>query len=344
MKDLEFLKKLTDLPGGSGDEGDVRRALKEEIQKVCPAETDAFGNVYGKIGTGPKVLAVGHMDEVGFMVRGIRADGMIQVGMVGFVFSYGMLCQLYSVCTAKGIIDGVIALNPNQKNGGIKNEYPTAEELLLDIGCKTKEEACGLGVEVGNAVIAKSHFTVLQNRELLAKAWDNRIGCAISVRVMQTLNKDALKVTFIGGGSVQEEVGCRGARAMGIHLCPDIAFSLDTSPAGDEDGTIVGKGPQLFVMDSSTIPNKKLLEFVKATARKYNIPYQLCFLRRGGSDTSEFQNISGGTPSLAIGIPVKYIHTPTSVISYSDYENAVKLMCLVVEELDDKKILEFKTF
>ncbi len=344
MKDLEFLKKLTDLPGGSGDEGKIREVLRDEIQRICPCQTDAFGNVYGQIGSGPKVLAIGHMDEIGFMVRGITANGFIQVGMVGFVFNYGMLCQLYSVCTVNGIIDGVISLNPNQKNGGIKNEYPNVDELLLDIGCKTKEEAEKLGVEIGNAVIAKSHFTVLQNQELLAKAWDNRIGCAISVRVLQNLNKNALKVTFIGGGSVQEEVGCRGARALGIHLSPDIAFSLDTSPASDEDGAIVGKGPQLFVMDSSTLPNKKLLEFVKSIARKYNIPFQLCFLRRGGSDTSELQNISGGTPSLAIGIPVKYIHTPTSVISYADYENAIKLMCLVVEELDEKKILEFKTF
>ncbi|MGM9969905.1 MAG: M42 family metallopeptidase [Anaeroplasma sp.] len=342
MEDIEFLKEITDLPGGSGSEDLVRNVLKREISKITSCQTDAIGNVYGSIGTGPKVLAVGHMDEIGFMVRGITSDGYIQLGNVGFVFSYGILCQEYTICTNNGFINGIIGKNPDQgKKQG--NEFPDVEDVLLDIGCKSKEEVVNLGIEIGNAVIAKSHFMLLQNNEILAKAWDNRIGCAISIRVMQELNKN-LKVTFIGGGTVQEEVGCRGARALGINIKPDIAFSLDTSPASNEDGFIVGNGPQLFVMDSSTLPNKKLLDFVKKIAKQNNIPYQLSYLRRGGTDASEFQNISGGTPTLAIGIPVKYIHTPTSVISYNDYKNTIRLLKLIVEALDEKVIKEISLF
>lgn len=343
MKDIEFLKKLTDAPAGSGDEGLVRKILKEEIEKVTVSHVDAMGNIYGEIGSGPSVLAVGHMDEIGFMVRNILPNGLIKVGNVGFVFSSGITSQLYTIQTKSGNIDGVIALNPNQGQGGMHNEYPSVEELSLDIGCKSKEEVLSLGVEVGNSVIAKSHFTVLQNRQLLAKAWDNRIGCAVSVKVLQNLNS-ALRVKFIGGGTVQEEVGCRGARALGIHLKPSIAFSLDTSPASDEEGSIVGAGPQLFVMDSATIGHKKLLEFVKRISKENQIPYQLCLLRRGGTDAGEFQNISGGVPSLAIGIAVKYIHTPTSVISYADYEYAVLLLTKVVEALNEDTIREIYSF
>lgn len=343
MKDIEFLKKITDVPGGSGDEGAVRSILKEEIAKVTTPVIDSIGNIYGIVGNGPKILAVGHMDEVGFMVLGIESNGFIKINNVGFVFSYGITSQIYSICTSKGIVDGIIGLNPDQGHGGMKNEYPSLGELRMDVGCTSKEDAQALGIEVGNAVIAKSWFTKLGKDQLLAKAWDNRIGCAISVRVMQELSKD-IKVSFIGGGSVQEEVGCRGARALGISVKPDIAFSLDTSPASSEEGSIIGKGPQLFVMDSSTIAHKKLLEYVKNIAKENNIPYQLCVLRRGGSDTSEFQNISGGIPCLAIGVPVKYIHTPTSVISYQDYENTIELMKKVIESLNEEKIEEIKKF
>ena len=340
MKDLKFLETITMLPGGSGDEGEVRNLLKEEILKVTTPEIDGFGNILGKVGKGKKILGVGHMDEIGFMVKDITNDGKLKLAMAGFVFNHGMLSQIYSVCGSKGIIDGVVGLNPENRKEG----YPSVDEISLDLGCKSKKEVEELGVEIGNAVIAKSHFTQLQNDELLAKAWDNRIGCAISVRVLQELAKEEINVCFIGGGSVQEEVGCRGAKAIAVNIKPDIAFSLDTSPASSQTGFELGKGPQLFVMDSSSIGNKKLLNFVKDVANKNNIPYQVGLLGRGGTDLSEFQNASGGCPGLAIGIPVKYIHTPVSVINYEDYENAIKLMVAVVKELNDEKVFEISQF
>lgn len=340
MKDIKFLETITTLPGGSGDETLVRNLLKEEILKVTTPEIDGFGNILGKVGSGKKVLAVGHMDEIGFMVKDITNDGKLKVAMAGFVFPFGMLSQIYSVCGSKGIVDGVICLNPENRKEG----FPSADEVFVDLGCKTKEEVYELGIEIGNAVIAKSHFTLLQNKEILAKAWDNRIGCAISVRVLQELANENINVEFIGGGSVQEEVGCRGAMAIAVNVKPDIAFSLDTSPASSQTGFQLGKGPQLFVMDSSSIGNKKLLNFVKEIAIKNNIPYQVALLGRGGTDLSHFQNASGGCPGLAIGIPVKYIHTPTGVINYDDYENAIKLMVAFVKELTEEKVEELRTF
>ena len=344
-KELDFLKEITDVPGGSGDEGLVRNILKREINKVTEAKIDGMGNIYGYIGNGPKVLAPGHMDEIGFKVRGIDKDGKLLIGCAGFVFPYGMECQEYSVVLDDGtIIDGVIGRDPEQGKHSKLNEIPDFEDVRVDIGCNSKEEAEKLGIEIGNSVIAKSHFMKLQNNQIVAKAWDNRIGCAISVRVMQDLADKNLKVTFIGGGTVQEEVGTRGAKALGIHEAPSIAFSLDTAPAADEEGSRVGSGPQLFVMDSGTIAHKKLLRFVKDIAKKNNIPYQLCYLRRGGSDACEFQNVSGGIPVLAIGVAVKNIHTPKSIISYDDYVNTIKLVEAVLLALDEKTIEEIKSF
>ena len=344
MKDLELLKTITELPGGSGDEGMVRKFIKERLNKISHAETDGMGNIYASIGQGPRVLAVGHMDEIGFKVASINMDGSINVHNAGFVFPWGMLSQIYNVFTSKGIIKGVISLNPNQKEGGPKSEFPRVEDLKLYVGAHSKEEVEALGIEVGNSVIYEPHFVELENDELLTKAWDNRIGCALSIRALEDLASKDLKITYIGGGTVQEEVGCRGAKALVKHINPDIAFSLDTAPASDEDGSILGKGPQLFVMDSGTLANKKLLEFAKKVAKDNNIPYQLSLIRRGSTDASSFQNETDGIPVLAISVPVKYIHTPVSIISHEDYLNTLKLFEAILLALNEEEVNKIKSF
>ena len=344
MEDKQLLKELTTLTAGSGDEGLVRDYLKEHISKITKPEIDGLGNIVGRIGNGPKVLAVGHMDEIGYKVASINNDGSINVHNAGFVFPWGMLSQVYHVQTRKGDITGVISMDPNQNQNPPKNEFPSVESLRLYVGAHSKEEAKALGIEIGDSVIWDSRFAELANDELLAKGWDNRIGCAISLRALEDLADKNLKVTYIGGGSVQEEVGCRGAKSLAKSVMPDIAFSLDTAPASNEDGSRLGCGPQLFVMDSGTLPNKKLLDFVKNLAETNDIPYQLCLLRRGSTDASSFQNDAGGIPVLAIGVPVKFIHTPVSIISYSDYLNTLKLFELVLTNLDEEKVKEIKSF
>lgn len=344
MNDLELLKELTSFPGGSGDEDLIRNYLKDKINKITNAETDGLGDICGQIGNGPKVLAVGHMDEIGFKVIGFNNDGTINVHNAGFVFPWSPLSQIYNIVTSKGFIKGIIGLDPEQAKGGPKEGYPSTEELRLYVGAHTKEEAKELGIEIGNSVIWDNHFELLGNQEIVAKGWDNRIGCAISIKAMEDLAKDNLKVTYIGGGSVQEEVGCRGAKSLVKAVKPDIVFSLDTAPATSEEGSMLGKGPILFAMDSGTLPNKKLLEFVKNVAKVNKIPYQVCVLRRGSTDASSFQNDEGGIPVLAIGVPVKYIHSPVSIISYKDYENTLKLFEATLLALNEEEVIKFKTF
>lgn len=340
MKDIELLKALSDAPSISGDENNVRTILKKEIDKVTFSKTDALGNIYGEIGNGLKILAVGHMDEVGFMVSKIENDGKIRFSNVGFIFNISLGCQRVSIITNNGIINGLVA-HPHEVS---MKEYPSLDQLWIEVGCSSKEEVENLGIEVGNSIVWKNDYIELQNNIISGKAWDNRVGCAISVKVLQELANKQLNVKFIGGGTVQEEVGSRGAKALGMEIKPDIAISLDTAPCFEEDGSYLGKGPQLFVMDSGVIAHKKLLEYVKKIAKENNIPYQLSLLRRGGTDASEFQNVAGSCPSICLGIPVKFIHTPISTMSYDDYENAIKLMVKVVESLNEVIINEIKSF
>ena len=139
-------------------------------------------------------------------------------------------------------------------------------------------------------------------------------------------------------------MGLRGAKALVKHIKPDIAFALDTAPSNNEGGSTIGKGPILFVMDSYSIPHKKLLEFVKQVAKDNAIPYQLCLLRRGGSDASAFQNETEGVPVLTIGVPVKFIHSPISTMAYEDYLNTLKLFEKVLLALNEEEIKKIKTF
>ena len=348
-QELAFLKELTDLRSTSGGEEAVRSFLKKEFLKLTDqVENDGLGSLIAYEGKkGPKILAVGHMDEVGFIVRAITKDGYIKIARCGFFFESGALSQHFIINTGKGDVEGICSLGP----GFISKEFPKIEDLVIDIGCESEEEARELGVRIGDLIVPKGDFAAVgkQQKYLINKAWDNRIGCAVSLRTMENLKKSGHPNIFVGGGSVQEEVGTRGAVTMADKVGADIAFSIDIGPADDtyqgnrEEGCL-GKGPQLTFMDSATISNRKLLKFAAEVAEECGIPYQTVVQKHGGTDASEFQYANAGTPVLLLNVPCRYAHTPTSMIHYDDYVNAVKLLTEIVKRLDEEKVREIRSF
>ncbi len=178
---------------------------------------------------------------------------------------------------------------------------------------------------------------------LLAKAWDNRIGTAVSLRVLENLAKENHPNVLFAGSDVQEEVGLRGARTSTHLVNPDIAFALDTGTAGDTPGmtpkeadSVLGKGPQILIFDASMIPHKKLLNFVIGVAEEMDIPFQYTVITGGGTDAGQMHLTRDGVPSVAITVPVRYLHSHTSVIHEDDYLNTVKLVTEVVKRLDNE--------
>ena len=348
-KELSFLKELTDLRGTSGNEDSVRAYLKKAYEPVADRiETDGLGSLIAYHGNkGPKILAVGHMDEVGFIVRAITKDGYVRFSRCGFFFVCGALSQHFIIETEKGDVEGVCSLGPGYES----NEFPKIEDLALDIGCSSDKEAKELGVKVGDFIVPKGDFCVTgkDGKHLINKAWDNRIGCAVSLRVMENLKKSGHENIFIGGGSVQEEVGTRGAGTLAEKVKPDIAFSVDIGPSDDfcggkkEEGCL-GKGPQLTFMDNMTISNRKLIRFAVEVAEECGIPCQTMIQKRGGTDASKFQYANTGTPVLLLNVPCRYAHTPTSMIHYDDYVNTVRLLTEIVIRLDEKKVREIRSF
>ncbi len=347
--EIQFLKEITDIEATSGNEEAVRDYLREKYQGVADTmETDGMGSLMTTLeGEGPRILAVGHMDEVGFIVRGITESGYVKFARCGYFFVTGVLAQHFTIQTDKGPVNAICTYGqkPNSE------KFPDIYDLVMDIGCKSKAEAKEMGVQIGDFIVPKGNFQQLgpEGKLLVNKAWDNRIGCAVALRVMENLKKDGHPNTFIGGGSVQEEVGCRGAKTLGYKAEADIAFSIDVGLADDmpgeaNEGIVMGNGPELCYMDNMTISNRKLLKFCAKVAEECGIPYQVSIQKIGGTDSSEFQGSRSGMPVLLVNVPSRYAHTPVSVIHYDDYINTIKLMTEVIKRLDAKTVAEIRTF
>ena len=341
----QLLKELISIPGPCGYEHKVIEYLKNRIEnEVDELHVNGLGTLIAvKRGgnPGPTVAVSAHTDEVGFIVRAITADGFIKFSRCGFFFITGVLSQHFTILTDNGPVDAICALGP----GMFDEKFPDMDKLVMDVGCTSKEEVKALGIQVGDFIVPCANFKQVgpEKKHLINKAWDNRIGCAVSLRVMEKLKNEGHPNTFIGGGTVQEEVGTRGAKTLGYMSHADIGFSIDVGTAddmygGDKEGISLGKGPELCVMDSYTISNRKLLKFAVQVAEECNIPYQVSIMKRGGTDASEFQHAYAGMPVLLVNVPSRYVHTPTSMIHYDDYINTVKLMSEIIKRVDQDKV------
>ena len=177
---------------------------------------------------------------------------------------------------------------------------------------------------------------------MLGKAWDDRIGVAIFLEVMKRLKKEGHPNIVYGAGTVQEEVGLRGAKTSGFMLNPDICFALDVTIAKDtpktDNSLKLGEGPAILLYDSSLVGHIGLREKVIEIAKEEGIPYQVDYLKRGGTDAGAVSLVHAGVPAMSFCIPARYIHSHTSIIHQDDYENAVKLLVAVIKKLDRKTV------
>lgn len=355
-KELNFLKELTDAKGVPGNEGQVRNVFEKYArQSTENISYDGLGSVIAKhVGAqeGPKVLFASHLDEVGFMVTKISEEGFLKFTPLGGWWANVMLAQQVEITTADNtIIHGVIGCKPpHVLTKEVREKAYDIQEMFIDIGASSKEEASSWGVKPGDMVTPYTEFRRLNGSKfLLAKAWDNRIGTAVTLKVLEQLVNEGHPNKIFAVGNVQEEVGLRGAKTA-THLAdPDIAFALDTGTAGDTPGMTekeadskLGKGPQIIIYDASMVAHKGLRDFVIQVAEEMNIPYQLTVIPGGGTDAGSQHVTRNGLPALAVTVATRYLHSHTSIIHEDDYLNTVKLMTEVVKRLDSetaKKII-----
>lgn len=344
---LTMLKELTDAKGIPGNEREPRDVMKKYIAPFADeVTTDGLGSLIAKkVGdsAGPKIMIAGHLDEVGFMVTQIDEKGFLRFQTVGGWWSQVMLAQRVTVVTRKGDVTGVIGSKPPHILSPEARKKPVEiKDMFIDIGASSREEASEWGVRPGDMVVPYFEFTVMNNEKLLlAKAWDNRIGCAIAIDVLKQLKGVEHPNTVYGVGCVQEEVGLRGARTSAAVIQPDIGFGVDVGIAGDTPGITekeaqskMGKGPQIILYDASMVSHKGLRDLVTDTADELGIPYQFDSIAGGGTDAGSIHLSHKGTPSLAITVATRYIHSHAAMLHRDDYENAVKLIVEVIKRLD----------
>ncbi|MDC3415722.1 M42 family metallopeptidase [Aquibacillus salsiterrae] len=344
---LQMLKELTDARAIPGNEKEARDVMTKYITPFADEVfTDNLGSLIAKkVGKndGPKVMVAGHLDEVGFMVTRIDDNGFVYFQTVGGWWSQVMLAQRVTLLTRKGDVTGIIGSKPPHILPAEARKKPVEiKDMFIDIGANSREDALEFGVRPGDSIVPYFEFTQMKNEKLLlAKAWDNRIGCAIAIEVLKQLKDQDHPNIVYGVGTVQEEVGLRGAKTSTNMVKPDIGFGVDVGIAGDTPGisekeadSKIGEGPQIILYDASIVSHKGLRDFVLDTADEQNIPYQYATIAAGGTDSGSIHLTANGVPALSITIATRYIHTHAAILHRDDFENAVKLIVEVIKRLD----------
>ena len=348
---LTMLKELTDANAISGHEREARDVMEKYVKPYADEVfTDHLGSLIAKkVGeeNGPKIMVAGHLDEVGFMITRIDKNGFLYFQTIGGWWNQVMLAQRVTIMTKEGNITGVIGSKPPHILTAEQRKKPVEiKDMFIDIGASSKEEAEKFGVRPGDSVVPYFEFTQMKNEKmLLAKAWDNRIGCAIAIDVLKQLQNENHPNIVYGVGTIQEEVGLRGAKTSAHLIMPDIAFGVDVGIAGDTPGVSdkdadskLGKGPQIILYDASMISHKGLRDLVIETAEEKEIPFQYSSMPGGGTDSGAIHLTHDGVPALSITIATRYIHSHAAMLHRDDFENAVRLIVEVIKKVDQKKL------
>ena len=343
MKLVDVLEKLSNACGVAGREDEVRDLMKELLKpNVDEIREDKLGNVIG-VKKGKKdattVMLAAHMDEIGLMVKNITKEGFLQFAKIGGIDDRILIAQKVLVHTDKRSITGIIGSKPPHiLKEEEKKKVIEADDLFIDVGAKDKQDAQKMGVRVGDAVSFDIKFTRVGKDTVVGKAFDDRVGCAALIETMRKLSK--VDCTIYVVGTIQEEVGLRGATTAAFQLYPDVGIALDVTVAGDVPGVKeveapakMRAGPALTVADAGLITHPKVLRLFIDSAEENKIPYQLETGMRGTTDAAKIALTKEGVPSGVISIPTRYIHSPASLLSLKDVENAVKLAVATVKNV-----------
>lgn len=340
----QLLEKLSNASGVSGFEDEIRNLMMDELKgHVDDLEVDNMGNLIAtKKGKpdGKKVMLAAHMDEIGLIVRYIDKNGFIKFSKLGGINDQMLLNQEVNIHSNGEKILGVVGSKPPHRMKAAEKKKPVEyENMFIDIGASSKEDAEEM-VNVGDPITIKQKFAELKNDLVMGNAMDNRVGCAILMEVLKRASSDA---TIYGVGTVQEEVGLKGARTSAYRINPDMALALDVTISGDHPGmkeeeapAKAGEGPCIILTDASgrgIITHPQVKELLIEVAKEEEIPYQLEVSEGGTTDATAIHLTREGIPTGVISPPSRYIHTPVSVVNINDVENAVKLILAVLNRL-----------
>ena len=333
---LKLLEKLCNAIAVSGDESEVRKIVLDEIKDYADdVRVDALGNVLAtRSGRGKnrtRVMLDAHMDEVGFMIVADDGEGIYRFETVGGMDARHLVGK--QVYVGKERSPGVIGGKPIHlmESSEVTRKVPI-DALRIDLGLAGK-------AKVGDRAGFATKFRRV-GPSIMAKSLDNRFGVAT---VIELFKHAPSNIDLCAAFTVQEEIGLRGAKVAAQYFNPDLAITIDSTPANDLpdfDGnenttynTKLGLGPAIYIADSSTLHDPRLVRFLQAVAASEKIPYQLRQPGGGGTDSAAIQRALAGIPTVSVSVPHRYTHSPVSLSRVDDWKHALSLLHAALKKI-----------
>lgn len=325
----KLLQKLTEAFGPSGYEDKVREIVRSEVESLADEiKVDVLGNLIARKRPArqtkdtKKIMIAAHMDEIGLIVSHVDKNGFVRFSPIGGVFRRYVLGGRVRFLNGT---QGVIGLDRLDN----VNELPTLDKVYIDVGATGRKDC---PVRIGDMAAFDRPFTELGSR-LVAKSMDDRVGVLVAIETLRTLRSTPHDVYFVF--TTQEEVGTRGAATSAYGVDPDVGLAIDVTPAGDTPNALkmemaLGKGPCIKIQDPGMIADPRVVGWMIRAAEKAKLPYQREVLLLGGTDARAIQLTRAGVPAGCLSIPVRYVHSPSEMVDYSDVENSVKLLTAIL--------------
>ena len=353
-----LLEELSNAPAPSGFEGPVREIVTRELRaEGLETSTDGLGSVIAVLrgsSDRPRIMLAAHMDEVGAMVKYVTPEGMVKFQTLGGWLDQALIEQRWTIVTAKGPVTAVSGLeSPHVMPPEERNRVTPRDDIFLDVGAHSKEDAESLGVHPGDPIVPAGSFTHLAHSRYLGKAMDDRVGLVMLLEVLRRLksqnDRPPNSIYFVA--TVQEEVGLRGAHTSVQAVKPDVGISLEVGVAADHPGgrpeaaqEKLGAGPVLYLADGAMLVNLHLRDFFERLANENHIPYQTEVTTGSSEDSAEMQRFGSGIPSINYAVATRYLHTHSSELDRADVDRAIELLVKALNALDARTAEQIARF
>ncbi len=358
---IDKLALYSNARGISGFEGEVRTLLARELEGCGSLRRERSGNLICKLShpdtTAPRLAMLAHMDEIGFMVQGVTPDGFLPIVPIGGWWNHTLPSQrvLVQARGAEGAerrwIPGQIGTKPpHLLPESQRAQVMPTDALVVDVGASSAAEVEALGIRPGCPIVPDVTMQPLAiPRRYMGKAFDNRAGVCAMAEVMRRVSGESdaaghpLPCELVACGSVQEEVGTRGAKAL--EYTADLHIILEGPPADDSFGQsalcrqgVLGKGVQIRLFDPTHITPPALADWVLKVAEEENIPHQVTVRRSGGTDAAASYANWGGLPAIVLGVPCRYIHAHNGILDERDLAACIDLCCALIRRADKETL------
>jgi putative aminopeptidase FrvX len=352
---VSLLQQLTDTPGPPGFEEPIRKVIVDAMKPLASSIAfDGLGSIIATQGnSGPRIMVDAHMDELGGMIRRVTPRGLLTMQMLGGWLDQALVDQRWIIIGSKGPVRAVTGIRDvHVVPADERTRVYSRDSLFLDVGAATEAEVAAMGIAPGDPVVPDAPFTVMNGTDnYLAKGWDDRVGCGVILEAMRRLASLPHPNQILWTITTQEEIGLRGAESAAAAVKPAVAIAIEGGITGDvfpgraeETQARLGAGPGIFLYDSSALPNRRLTQLVKQTAREKSLPLQTDLVQGYGDDSAEIQRSNGGVPTVNLVVPIRYTHSHNGIMNRRDFDQMVDLLVALLQKLDAKTVDRIRDF